>query len=48
MHEVDQDVVVMYTLVKIFYPYFKPILRFMSVMRVYVGYLLSIKYYSIN
>ena len=25
MHEVDQDVVVMYTLVKIFYPNFKKI-----------------------
>ena len=47
MHEVDQDVVVMYTLVTIFlFKFFSKnltfftFIRFMRVLRVYVGYLL--------
>ena len=42
MHEVDQDVVVMYTLVTIFFIliFDSKFFRFIRFMRVYVGYLL--------
>ena len=55
MHEVDQDVVLMYTLVTIFlfkfliqkFLTFFRFIRFMRVLRVYVGYLLLRVYVGI-
>ena len=48
MHEVDQDVEVMYTLIKKFSNFFLTIIRFIRVMRVYVKYLLIIYNLKMN